>query len=145
MYPDHNIFIPPCPDDSGIAIGAAIVGLLESGEKLVSLERRDYTYTGTEYSDGNISEILNNMKVNYRQREGSWKEVAMAIAEGKIVGIFQGKSEFGQRALGNRSIVADPRYRISKQRLNSAIKFREEFRPFAPSVIKERGSEVFEE
>jgi carbamoyltransferase len=95
------------------------------------------------------SETLDNMKRFGRQ--GGFSELpgkvhekaARLLAEGKIIGWVQGRAEFGPRALGNRSILADPRHADMKERINAAVKFREEFRPFAPSILHEHGDEYF--
>jgi carbamoyltransferase len=90
------------------------------------------TFAGDEY------EYIGDEKLT------SYKEIAQAIADGKIVGWFQGKSESGNRALGNRSILADPRRKDIKDVINSTIKMREDFRPFAPAVLEEHYKEYFD-
>ena len=88
-YPKHNIYIPPCPDDSGIAIGAAIVGLMESGGSIKEIKKSDYVYTGTEYNNEEIEDILNAMKIKYTKRNRCWKKVAEKISKGDIEGLFK--------------------------------------------------------
>ena len=114
----------------------------------------DHAYWGPEFSKEEIREAL-NVKREALEKEGCrirefddenelCRETAKAIAEGKIVGWFQGKMELGSRALGNRSILADPRRSDIKDILNTRIKHRESFRPFAPSVLEERAGDWFE-
>ena len=122
-----NVFVPPAVGDEGQAIGAyqhADFVLNENIHKSELYAGKKYEYVGVE-------------KVNY-------KEVAQAIADGKIVGWFQGKSESGNRALGNRSILADPRNPDIKEIINNTIKLREDFRPFAPVVLEEHYKEYFD-
>ena len=140
-FPSLNIYIPPYPDDSGIVIGAAIVG---TNSIKLKTSISEYTYTGGSHRKEEIKDILDSFGLKYKERNSQWYEVAKNIADGKIIGLFQGKSEFGQRALGNRSILADPRSSTTKDKLNRAIKFREGFRPFAPSVIDEDAIKIFE-
>ena len=122
-----NVYIPPAVGDEGQAIGAYQHANLILNDNI----HRAETFAGTEY------EYKGDEKVNY-------KEIAQSIANGKIVGWFQGKSESGNRALGNRSILADPRNPNIKDIINSTIKMREDFRPFAPAVLEEHYKEYFD-
>ena len=123
----ENVFVPPAVGDEGQAIG--------------TYQHADYTLNNNIHISktfaGKDYEYIGNEKVNY-------KEVAQAIADGKIVGWFQGKSESGNRALGNRSILADPRNPNIKDIINHTIKMREDFRPFAPAVLEEHYKEYFD-
>ena len=122
-----NVYVPPAPGDEGQSIGTYMHAdyILNDNVHIPSVySGEDYDYVGEE-------------KVNI-------KEVAQAIADGKIVGWFQGKSESGHRALGNRSILADPRNPEIKSIINHTIKNREDFRPFAPSVLVEHYQEYFD-
>jgi carbamoyltransferase len=103
-------------------------------------------YLGPEFSADEIEEFLLTVGARYRRREGSElnEEVARLLADEKVVGWFQGRMEFGPRALGARSILGDPRSPRMQSQMNLKIKFRESFRPFAPSVLRERASEYFE-
>jgi len=141
--PFENLFISSCPDDSGNCFGAALYlynHILENnrGEKML------HNYYGPQFTDQEIYEILRQYKLIYSYEKNIFECAAKFIADGKIVGWFQGRMEFGQRALGNRSILADPRKAEIKDKVNETVKFRENFRPFAPAVIKERQEEYFE-
>ena len=122
-----NVFIPPAVGDEGQALG----NYQHADYVLNNNKHITNTFGGKEYK------FTGEEKVNYR-------EVAQAIADGKIVGWFQGKSESGNRALGNRSILADPRRKDIKDIINSTIKMREDFRPFAPAVLEEHYQEYFD-
>lgn len=143
LSPFKNVFISSCPDDSGIATGAAayvhhdILGLPR-------MEPQEHNYWGPGYSDKEIKEIIEKYKLRATHVPNIEKHVASLINDGKIVGWFQGKMEFGQRALGNRSILADPRRSEMKDLVNRCVKYREGFRPFAPSILEESVEEYFE-
>ena len=122
-----NVFVPPAVGDEGQAIGV----YQHANYNLNSKIHKSETFAGIEY------DYIGEEKANY-------KEVAQDIADGKIVGWFQGKSESGNRALGNRSILADPRNPKIKDIINSTIKMREDFRPFAPAVLEEHYKEYFD-
>jgi carbamoyltransferase len=122
-----NVFVPPAVGDEGQAIGV----YQHANYNLNSKIHKSKIFAGIEY------DYIGEEKANY-------KEVAQAIADGKIVGWFQGKSESGNRALGNRSILADPRNPKIKDIINSTIKMREDFRPFAPAVLEEHYKEYFD-
>jgi len=143
LTPFKNIFISSCPDDSGISIGAAayvhhdILGLPR-------MKPQEHNYYGPEYSEAEIKEAIKKYKLTARRIENIEKHAATLLNDGKIIGWFQGKMEFGQRALGNRSILADPRREEMKDLVNRSVKYREGFRPFAPSVLEEKVSQYFE-
>jgi len=123
----NNVFIPPAVGDEGQAIGVyqhADYNLNNNIHKSETFAGKEYDYKGTEKAD--------------------YKEIAQSIANGKIVGWFQGKSESGNRALGNRSILADPRNPRIKSIINDTIKMREDFRPFAPAVLEEHYTKYFD-
>jgi carbamoyltransferase len=108
----------------------------------------DHVYWGLEYSPAACRAVLDAKGLSYSEfadDEQLAREAAASIADGKIVGWFQGRFEWGPRALGNRSIVCDPRQAAMKDHLNHRIKHRESFRPFAPSVLEERAAEWFEQ
>lgn len=137
-----ELFVPPMPDDSGISVGAALYAqnmILSKGSR-VSMNNN---YWGPEFSSDKIEKELNNYKISHKKTGSIESDVAKLIADGKIVGWFQGSLEFGDRALGNRSILADPRDPEMKDKVNKTIKYRENFRPFAPSVLLERANEFF--
>ncbi|MBI2064468.1 MAG: carbamoyl transferase [Candidatus Yanofskybacteria bacterium] len=143
MTPFKNVFISSCPDDSGISIGAAtyvynhILGNPHRYEQ-------SHNFYGPELTASQINKDL----LKYGQKATYIKNIenyaARLISEGKIIGWFQGKMEFGQRALGNRSILADARDPNMKDRVNSVIKYRESFRPFAPSILEEEVHDYFD-
>ena len=143
LTPFEKIFISSCPDDSGNCFGAAyylynhILGK-PRGEPMI------HNYFGPQYSNPEIEKTLTGYGVRHRMEHDIEGYAARLISEGKIIGWFQGRMEFGQRALGNRSILADPRREEMKDKVNRAVKFREAFRPFAPAVLKERQEEYFD-
>ena len=144
----RNIYIPCAPGDNGGALGAAFV---VSAKYSTKVENFKNPYLGKEFSNHEVLEILkhNNYKdkVTYKFMENDvdlFKSAAQLISEGNVIGWFQGCMEFGPRALGNRSILADPRNPNMKSIINMKIKRRESFRPFAPSVIEKYQSDWFE-
>lgn len=138
-----RLFVQPASTDDGSALGAALSAFY-SGCNRKPVYMDDIVYLGPEYSDEEIRLCLKKNKLKYKRSERIEKMVAREVAEGKIVAWFQGRSEFGPRALGNRSILVDPRDPTMKDKLNSQVKFRESFRPFAPSVLEESASEYFD-
>ena len=149
--PFENLHIPPSPGDAGSAVGAAqYLYYCHTKNKRViqtSTERiKNNIYVGPEYSNNEIKAFLDKNKITYEflEREQLLKNTAKLISDRNIVGWYQGKMEWGPRALGNRSILADPRDRKMKDVLNEKIKHRESFRPFAPSILEEYISEYFD-
>jgi carbamoyltransferase len=138
--PFRRVFVQPAAGDSGTAIGVCYE-IYKRGEHMLS------AYTGPEFSNNEIREALVNAKLEFETYtdEELTKHAARDIAAGMVVGWFQGKMEFGPRALGNRSIVVDPRRAEMKDVLNDRIKKREPFRPFAPSILEERVGDYFEQ
>ena len=138
--PIEQLFIPPAPGDSGGALGAA---LFVEHWSLGRSERvpLEHAYWGSRYSTAQIAAALEEAEgVEYREladEAALLAETVDALAAGDVVGWFQGRFEFGPRALGNRSILADPRRAEMKERINEKIKFREPFRPFAPAAAEE--------
>ena len=144
--PFKSIFVQPAAGDSGTAVGVCYYihnMILQQPRSFVM----EHAYTGPEFSDGQIDRVLSESGLLYRKlTDGELTQVAaQAISDGKIVGWFQGRMEFGPRALGNRSIIVDPRRSEMKDTLNARIKKREPFRPFAPSILEERVGEYFEQ
>lgn len=138
-----EVFIGGSPDDSGVAIGSALFGSrYVLGEKM-DLGRAEHNFFGRSYSGQEIENELKKRKVRYRKTDHPASECARLIRDGKIVAWFQGASEFGQRALGNRSILADPTHPDTKDLINAHVKYREPFRPFAPAVLAERQDDIF--
>lgn len=137
--PFKDIFILPASNDDGISLGCAYFGYYNI---LKGKERHPYNmYTGKIYNDEEIEKALEGMK--YYKSNDIIKEVAQLISEHKIIGWFQDKSEYGARALGNRSILCDPRDGKMKDILNDKVKHRESFRPFAPTVLYEEADKFF--
>jgi len=142
--PFKEVYIQPAASDSGTAIGAALLMAVKYDENKPNLGYTKDTYLGPSYSDEEIEKALIGSGKKYEKVEDPAVEAAKMLADGKVVGWFQGRMEFGPRALGNRSILANPSTAQMKDRLNLEVKHREAFRPFAPSVLKERISEYFE-
>jgi carbamoyltransferase len=147
----ENIWIQPSSGDAGGALGAALFTWHQylNNERSTDVNRQDLmtgSYLGPEWSDDDIIRWLDDQKINYHIKTESEliHEVASNIANEKVVGWFQGRMEFGPRALGNRSILGDPRSENMQKVLNLKIKYRESFRPFAPSVLANKVSEYFE-
>ena len=148
--PFENIWIQPAAGDAGGALGAALTihyMLLNNERKTNGIDFQKGSLLGPKYSD---EEILNTLKqynakfVKYNTDEETAAVIAKYIAEGKSIGHFAGRMEYGPRALGNRSILADPRNREMQRNLNLAIKKRESFRPFAPSCLEEDVEKFFD-
>jgi len=141
----RDVYIQPAAHDAGTSIGAALYVQHQVLKQPRSFEMR-HVYYGPEYSDADIRAALENFGTDTHKlsEDELVDRTAAQIAEGKIVGWFQGRMEFGPRALGNRSILADPRRKDMKDILNARIKYREPFRPFCPSVLAERVGEYFE-
>ena len=140
--PFKDVFIPPVPDDSGGALGAAFYMRHQ-----VWKQPREYVmtsnYLGPGYTSEEIQGILNTLKIGHAKLDDPARTAAELVASGKIVAWFQGRLEFGDRALGNRSILADPRDAEMKDKVNNTVKYREPFRPFAPSILAEHVDEFF--
>ncbi len=146
--PYDDIWIQPAASDAGNALGAALFAwhqLLDQ-PRTPDARRQRGSYLGPSFDDDAIAAMLDARGVPYRRLDEAALpgEVAALLDGGHVVGWFQGRMEFGPRALGARSILGDPRSREMQSTLNVKIKFRESFRPFAPSVLREHASEVFE-
>jgi carbamoyltransferase len=141
----RQVYVQPAAHDAGTSIGAALY-VQHQELKLPRCFEMRHVYYGPEYSDGEILRDLEAAGCKYHKlaEEDLIGRTVEAIAQGRIVGWFQGRMEFGPRALGNRSILADPRRTDMKEILNSRIKYREPFRPFCPSILAERVGEYFE-
>ena len=137
-------YIPGYPDDLGVTIGAALLANSLYSRNTRKIKEEEQIYFGPKFSNKEIKKILNKNKINFSYKENINEYVAKKISEKKLVGWFQGKMEFGHRALGNRSILADPRHFDMKDIINSAVKYRESYRPFAPAVLGEYASKIFE-
>jgi carbamoyltransferase len=135
-----NIFIQPVSGDDGSVLGAAMAIYLENGLPIDGF-RMDHVYFGPEYTNQDIEAVLKAHDLEYGRPAEIEKETARLISDGSIVGWFQGRMEVGPRALGNRSILADPRNPKSKDIVNQKVKFREPWRPFCPSIMYEHADE----
>ncbi len=145
----ENIFIYPNAGDNGLAVGQALYA-----HNIIDGFSREYVakhdYLGKEYTSEDVLKAVDKYRnkdgikiEKYNDMAGLYSIMAGAIADGKITSWWQGRSEFGPRSLGNRSILADPRRKDMQDILNSRVKFREGFRPFTPSVLKEHAHEYF--
>jgi len=143
-----SIWVQPAAGDAGSAIGAALAYFhLDKKGLRTELDGMRGAYLGPSYSSEEVRIALIDINANFiqlSQQSELLRRVALEIADGKVVGWFQGRMEFGPRALGNRSILADPRSPSMQKQLNLKIKFRESFRPFAPSIIFEELKNWFE-
>lgn len=137
----NSFFVQPASGDSGISLGAAWMASLEMSAKPVP--PKNY-YTGKVFSNVEVENYLKTCGINYQYVQEPWLNAAKLIAENKVIGWFQGGAEFGPRALGNRSILANPCNTNMQQIVNEKIKFREGFRPFCPSVLEEDAHLFFE-
>jgi carbamoyltransferase len=148
--PFENVWIQPAAGDAGGALGVAqLIWHRHLGQPRTVTPGRDSmkgSYLGPGFSDEEAERRLGNLGAVYQrhEREDLLNKVAGELADGKIVGWFNGRTEFGPRALGARSILGDPRRQDMQTNMNLKIKFRESFRPFAPSVLRERVSDYFE-
>jgi carbamoyltransferase len=152
--PFEDLYIQPAAGDAGLAIGAAFYVWHQILGQARSFEMK-HAYWGPEFSDDEIGKAVGGRREELERQGCTVRRIedgmelcrwtAERIAQGKIVGWFQGRMEWGPRALGNRSIVVDPRRPEMKDILNQRIKHREPFRPFAPSILAERVGEYFEE
>lgn len=143
--PFKRIFIQPAAGDAGGALGAALYLSNAVFHHPRGVEMT-HPYWGPAFRDCDIKEVLESHKIVCRKYDPNTliKTAARFIANNHVIGWYQGRMEFGPRALGNRSILADPRQQKNWQRVNLKIKFRESFRPFAPSVLEEKSSEYFD-
>ncbi len=143
----ENVWIQPAAGDDGIAIGCAYYGHIALQKKPRS-SVINHAYFGKTYTGEEVRKVTDKLPVRIvttiTRSNDICADTAKVLSEGKVIGWFQGRSEFGPRALGNRSILADPRTPEMKDILNSRVKHRQPFRPFAPIVLAERAHEIFE-
>jgi carbamoyltransferase len=146
---DH-IWVQPAAGDAGGAIGAALAAwyqFLKNSRTVEIPDSMEGAYLGPSYSDSDIEKLINRFDLiskYFDSYDNLAAETARLIDNGKIIGWFQGRMEFGPRALGNRSIIGDPRNPDMQKKMNLKIKFRESFRPFAPSILESELSEYCE-
>ena len=148
--PFRDIWIQPASGDAGGALGAALCawyGYYGNPRSAgISSDAQQGSFLGPSYDDGAIESVLRDLHAVYRRlsRVDLLEEAAELIASGKVIGWFQGRMEFGPRALGARSIIGDARSPTMQSLMNLKIKFRESFRPFAPAVLKDHAGEYFD-
>jgi carbamoyltransferase len=142
----NGVFVQPAAHDAGCALGAALLASHEGGRPAPGTRLRN-VYWGTDV--GSPDEVEATLRrwgdfVEYERCDDVEGETAARLADGQVIGWAQGRSEFGPRALGNRSILADPRREENRERINAMVKKRESYRPFAPSVLEEAAHELFD-
>ena len=142
--PIKEVFVPPIPEDAGLCVGQALYTYYH----ILDHPRREpvsfYSpYQGRGFTSQQIGTCLREYSDQLTWRPTSLDEVADLLADGKVIGFFQGRTETGKRALGNRSVLADPRRADLKERMNEIVKHREWFRPFAPTILDEYCEEYF--
>ena len=143
----RDIFVQPAANDEGCSLGAALVAANADGGQPASARASwEHVYWGPEYSTEEIGRALGGFRreLEWEKRTDIAAAIAREIAGGRVVGWFQGRMEFGPRALGNRSILADPRDAAMKDTINEKVKRREAFRPFAPAVLEEEANTYFD-
>ena len=144
--PFDDLYIHPAPGDDGGAVGAAYWAYNQLLDQPRGPWMQD-AFLGSDYSDDDIRTFLESHDIAYEYIEDDeefFDYVAQSLVDGKVAGWMRGRFEWGPRALGARSIIADPRKPEMKEKLNATIKFREAFRPFAPSVLEERANDFFD-
>lgn len=134
-----NIFIQPVAHDAGLSLGG---GLINS--KSSEVPKLDNLYFGDGATNKEIKQVLNKNKIEYSKPDNMAQYIAKEIADGKLVARYSGRMELGPRALGNRSILADPRTASSRDRVNKYVKHREAWRPFAPTILEEAADDYLE-
>lgn len=141
--PTANYFIPVAPHDAGLALGGALLRAQENSFRRLSPPVSPYT--GPWFSDSDVLLAINEFGLDYEKTENVAEVAAEHLSKQKIVGWFQGRAEYGARALGARSILADPRWPTAKEHINQILKKRDWFMPYAPSILEEFGDEYFEQ
>ena len=140
-----NVFIPPAPHDAGTALGCAVYGTVHLEKESNSVFKWETDYLGPAYDiESWVAQVKNMPELSVERPENITQLLAEEIANGKIIGLFQQHSEFGPRALGNRSIIADPRFAFTQHFINSSIKHRQWFRPLSPIALEEAADEYFQ-
>lgn len=137
-----ELFVQPASSDAGISLGAAILASNEIGDN--DFETQYHSFFGTDIDQDEIDEVLDRCNIKFDKSDDFIDLAAQSLYDQKVIGWFQGKMEFGPRALGNRSILADPTGDDIQQKVNHKIKFREGFRPFGASVLEEDFHKFFE-
>ena len=139
-----KIFVQPASSDAGAALGAVYCAFSKNNPKFLRKKNKISHYLGSRYNDKDILKILKNRKISFVKSKNVSTDTAQFLEKGKIIAWFQGASEFGPRSLGNRSILCKPYPANIKDHVNKRVKFRENFRPFAPSILTEDLKNYFE-
>ena len=129
-----NIYVMPAASDRGLSLGNAMFSLAKNG---IIAKPPSNMFLGPSYNDKTVLKLFKNLKIKYKKIKNISDDCSNEIKKGKVIGWFQGRSEFGPRALGARSILANPKIKNMKNKLNLKIKNREDYRPFAPSILDE--------
>ena len=143
--PFKNIFVLPPMGDDGLALGSAILQAIDLKEDVSWLKKYEMPYFGDSYSKEEVETALKEFdNITYEYLGDKWhKEAATSVAKGSICALFNGKMEFGPRALGNRSIIANPMLNDVRDRINSTVKRRPSYQPFCPSILEEERERLF--
>ena len=135
-----EIYVQPASSDAGISLGAAYLAAAEMGD---TPQKMEHAFLGPPYSNNEIKKVLDLLQLDYKRCDSPALVAAEMVAQNKVVGWFQGNMEFGPRALGTRSILANPAQKEMQDIVNHKIKFRESFRPFCPSVLENESKAFF--
>lgn len=142
----ENIWVQAASGDAGCSLGCALLAYYQKNERQVGVTNQKSSFLGPEFSDVEIQNILDNYSINYinfKNDDILLDTITKYLEAGKIIGLFQGRMEFGPRALGARSIIGDPRSVDMQKNMNLKIKYRESFRPFAPAILEEYVADYF--
>ena len=141
----RNIYVLPSMADDGLAIGSAILTAIDLEEDVSWLKDYIMPYFGDSYTREEVKKALDSLvNITYEDIKNDWpQEAAISVSKGKICALFQGKMEFGPRALGNRSIIANPMLEGTRQKINSTVKRRPSYQPFCPSILEEERERLF--
>ena len=141
----ENIYVLPPMADDGLAIGSAILTAIDLGQDVIWLKDCVMPYFGDSYTREQVKLALDGFdNITYEDLKDNWpQEAAISVSKGKICALFQGKMEFGPRALGNRSIIAYPMLEETSQKINSTVKRRPHYQPFCPSILEEERERLF--
>ena len=142
-----NIYVYPAMADDGLAIGSAILTAISLDQDIKWLKDMSMPYFGDSYSREEVKKVLDKFaNISYEDLGDDWPEkAAISVAKGKICALFHGQMEFGPRALGNRSIIANPMLEDTRQKINSTIKRRPSYQPFCPSILEEERVRLFKD
>jgi carbamoyltransferase len=141
LGPGHELFVQPAASDSGTALGAATYAAHQLGDVIHPME---HAYLGPEYSNDEIESVLKKRGIHYKHCASITDVAADLLARGGVVSWFQGRMEFGPRALGNRSILGNPANKGTADLINAQIKYRERWRPFCPSMLDSIAADVLQ-